>query len=178
MKPAKLGMKAVRRGIRLWTKCDAKTGYVYDTKSSPWKGRFFPRSKVRVKEWLQSCPNQSEIITMLFWYLIYFLHQRIWYSNCRFLQTALTNLPHIQYIELSAEYLIYHGYAILPWINIRVRKHFHAVKLLQYVDEHILVKGKLRRHCVLCAEKRKKTTSYAKSATCLMCMFCFTPYHT
>jgi len=31
-----------------------------------------------------------------------------------------------------------------------------VAKLLQYVDEHILVKGKLRRHCVLCSEKKEK----------------------
>jgi len=31
-KSVKRGMKAVKCGIRLWTKCDAKTGYVYATK--------------------------------------------------------------------------------------------------------------------------------------------------
>ena len=25
-------IKSVKRGIKLWTRCDAKTGYVYDTK--------------------------------------------------------------------------------------------------------------------------------------------------
>jgi len=30
--------------------------------------------------------------------------------------------------------------------------------------------------CAMC-RKKNKTTSCAKSATCLMCMFSFTPYH-
>ena len=59
-------------------------------KHLPWKRRFLPRRTVRVKEWLQSCSNQSKIIIMLFWYLIHILHQRNWYSQCHFLQIELT----------------------------------------------------------------------------------------
>jgi len=50
---------------------------------------------------------------------------------------------------------------------------------MQYVDEHVLVaKGKLKRHCVLCAEKKKQQLHVSKMQPRLMDMFCFTPYHT
>jgi len=85
-----------------------------------------------------------------------FLHPRNWYSQCHFLQMDLTNLPRIQYTERLAESLTDHRHAILPWRSWQVRMDCSVAKLLQYVDEHILVKGKLRRHCVLCSEKKEK----------------------
>jgi len=69
----------------------------------------------------------------------------------------LTNLPHIQYTEHLAECLIDHGHAILPWRKRWVRKYFIAAKLLQYVDEHIPLKKKLKKAlCPMCRKKEKK----------------------
>jgi len=54
---------------------------------------------------------------------------------------GLTNLPRIQYTERFAECLIDHRHAILPWRRRQVKKHCSVAKQLQYVDQHILVKG-------------------------------------
>jgi len=69
---------------------------------------------------------------------------------------GLPNLPHIQYTERLAECLIDNEHVIKPWRSRRVRKHFSAAKLLQYADEHVLLRGTLKRRCVVCVEAKKK----------------------
>jgi len=55
-------VKAVRRGIII---CQCKNWLCVYHKNLHWKGRFLPRSTVWVKEWLESCPTQSEIIIIM-----------------------------------------------------------------------------------------------------------------